>query len=59
MKPSVFKFIVTSFIFYYFVNSLCRTPVLPATRCLVLKANEKTIYSIDEATKPTIERKFS
>ncbi|MBF0787740.1 MULTISPECIES: GNAT family N-acetyltransferase [unclassified Streptococcus] len=30
---------VISFIFYYFVNSLCRTLVQPAARCLVLKVN--------------------
>ncbi|TFV06801.1 hypothetical protein E4T79_00385 [Streptococcus sp. LYSM12] len=31
--------IVISFIFYYFVNSLCRTLVQPAARCLILKVN--------------------
>ncbi len=30
---------VRQFIFYYIVNSFCRTPVLSATRCLVLKVN--------------------
>ena len=29
--------------FYYGVNSFCLTLVMPAIRCLVLKANEKTI----------------
>ncbi|HEM3428327.1 TPA: hypothetical protein U1B15_000923 [Streptococcus suis] len=28
---------VRQFIFYYIVNSFCCTPVLSATRCLVLK----------------------
>ncbi len=31
------------YIFYYFVHSSCCTPVLPATRCLVLKINETAI----------------
>ena len=35
--------LVISFIFYYVVNSSCLTQVMPAIRCLVLKANEKTI----------------
>ncbi|TFV06324.1 hypothetical protein E4T79_02470 [Streptococcus sp. LYSM12] len=35
--------IVISFLFYYFVHSSCCTPVLPATRCLVLKINETAI----------------
>lgn len=30
---------VRQFIFYYIVNSFCRTPVRSATRCLVLKVN--------------------
>ncbi|TFV05545.1 hypothetical protein E4T79_06090 [Streptococcus sp. LYSM12] len=37
------SFIVISFILYYFVHSLCPTLVQPATRCLVVKANKKTI----------------
>ncbi len=32
-------FIVISFIFCYFVHSLCRTLVQPAAPCLVLKVN--------------------
>ncbi|TFV05832.1 hypothetical protein E4T79_04735 [Streptococcus sp. LYSM12] len=35
----LYNSIVVSFIFYYFVNLLCRTLVQPAARCLVLKAN--------------------
>lgn len=31
--------LVIQFIFYYVVNSLCRTLVLPTARCLELKAN--------------------
>ncbi len=34
---------VIQFFFYYFVNSLCRTQVLSAARCLVLKVNWVTI----------------
>ncbi|TII03517.1 hypothetical protein FAJ35_02075 [Streptococcus suis] len=42
-SPTPTPFIVIWFIFYYFVNSLCRTLVQPASRCLVLKANQKTL----------------
>ena len=39
-------YIVISFIFYYFVYSLSRTPAQPAACCLVLKVNKKTISSL-------------
>ncbi|TFV06320.1 hypothetical protein E4T79_02450 [Streptococcus sp. LYSM12] len=47
------RYIVISFIFYYFVNSLYRTLVQPAAPCLVLKINETAILKVNEKTIST------
>ncbi|NQN11224.1 hypothetical protein HPA30_06670 [Streptococcus suis] len=38
-RDAFWNVFIRQFIFYYIVNSFCRTPVLSATRCLVLKVN--------------------
>lgn len=43
--------IILSFIFYDFVNALCRSPVQPATRCLVLKVNKRLYYTKEDCTR--------